>query len=168
MATFFWRNCFHWWHYQWSQSSEKYWPHFQASTCFKQPLANQPSIFTMSDNRGYCTLQEELNIRRRAKQAGLTAFLTGASRTQLTALGRGYYDVFAQSGMPIKDLRKLQRAMEAAWAFQFARLSRVQILRLVLICQCKVGLRLDVNYGVLQLVDFKRSGRLLINSDIAL
>ena len=68
----------------------------------------------MSDNRGYCTLQEELNIRRRAKIAGLTAFLTGASPAQLTALGRAYFETFANSGMPIKDLWKLQRAMEAA------------------------------------------------------
>ena len=68
----------------------------------------------MSDNRGYCTLQEELNIRRRAKKAGLSAFLTGASRAQLTALGRAYYDVFAQSGLPIKDLRRMVSAMEAA------------------------------------------------------
>ena len=68
----------------------------------------------MSDNRGYCTLQEELNIRSRAKKAGLSAFLTGASRAQLTALGRAYYDVFAKSGLPIKDLRKLQGSMEAA------------------------------------------------------
>ena len=67
----------------------------------------------MSDNRGYCTLQEEIKIRGRAKAAGLSAFLTGASRSQLTALGRAYYDVFAKSELPIKDLRKLQRAMEA-------------------------------------------------------
>lgn len=167
MATFFWRNCFHWWHHQWSQSSEKYWPHFQASTCFKQHLVHQPSIFTMSNDRGYCTLQEELDIRRRAKQAGLSAFLTGASRDQLTALGRAYYDVFAKSDLSINDLRKLRIAMEAVWkAVQLAGLSRVQILILVLICQCEV--RLDVNYGVLQIVDCERSRRLLLNGNIVL
>ena len=68
----------------------------------------------MSDNRGYCTLQEEIKIRGRAKIAGLSAFLTGASPVQLTALGRAYYETFAKSGMPIKELWKLQRAMEAA------------------------------------------------------
>ena len=59
-------------------------------------------------------MQEEIKIRGRAKAAGLSAFLTGASRSQLTALGRAYYDVFAKSGLPIKDLRKLHRVMEAA------------------------------------------------------
>jgi len=59
-------------------------------------------------------VQQELKNQRRAKKAGLDAFLTGASPYQLTALGRAFYDVFAKSELPIKDLRKLQSAMEAA------------------------------------------------------
>lgn len=69
---------------------------------------------TTAQNRGYCTMQEELNIRARAKRAGLNAFLTGASRMQLTALGRAYYDVFQKAGLPMKDLRQLASTMEAA------------------------------------------------------
>ena len=63
-------------------------------------------------------MQQELNNQWRAKKAGLDAFLTGASPDQLTALGRAFYHTFAKSERPIKNLRELQSAMEAACAFE--------------------------------------------------
>ena len=67
-----------------------------------------------SQDRGYCTIERELDIRLSAKRAGLNAFLTGANKAQLTALGRAYYEVFQNSPTPIKEVRKLASTMKEA------------------------------------------------------